>query len=396
MKTSLILFDDSNRIDLQPLSFTRPVADIRVGILSIREKWERMLGMDSSTLTESYLAGKFPLRNAERNILVNAAVLPDTTLVERILTMEPGEALVQKECILAQCVEESELADAESRKSPARLTSWEASLRKLSHPWDVFRMNAEEIVADFKLLTEEKISQNLDPSNRISGKHPFFIEEGADIRASVFNTEDGPVYIGKNATVMEGCLVRGPFALGEGATLKMGAKIYGGTTVGPYCKAGGELNNVVMFGNANKAHDGFLGNAVIGEWCNIGADSNNSNLKNTYEEVKMWSYRKERFVPTGLQFAGLIMGDHSKCGINTMFNTGTVVGVNCNIFGAGFQRNFIPSFSWGGAAGFQLYNLEKAMEVAKNVMVRRGTIFDQEDAAIFSYLHAIAKDRIRR
>jgi UDP-N-acetylglucosamine diphosphorylase/glucosamine-1-phosphate N-acetyltransferase len=395
MKTSLILFDDSNRIDLLPLTFTRPVADIRLGILNIREKWEMMLGMPSSSLTESYLAGKFPLRTAEENLLVNAAVLPDAALVERIRTMQPGEALVQDECILAQCVKEEELADAENRKKPATLIAWDNPLRKLSRPWDVFRMNAEEILIDFKRLTENKISQDLDPSNRISGKHPFFIEEGADIRASVFNTDEGPVYIGKNAKVMEGCLIRGPFALGEGASLKMGAKIYGGTTVGPYCKAGGELNNVVMFGNANKAHEGFLGNAVIGEWCNIGADSNNSNLKNTYEEVKMWSYRQERFVSTGLQFAGLIMGDHSKCGINTMFNTGTVVGVNCNIYGAGFQRNFIPSFSWGGASGFQLYDLDKAMKVAENVMIRRGTIFDNEDAAIFNHLHGMAKDRIR-
>ena len=248
--------------------------------------------------------------------------------------------------------------------------------------WDIFSKNGAEIIKDVKLKGIKSGVDNLPDTNNIIAPENVFVEEGASVICSNINASKGPVYIARNAEIMEGCQIRGPFALCNNSTLKMGAKIYGPTTIGPYSKVGGEINNSVIFGYSNKAHDGFLGNSVIGEWCNLGADTNTSNLKNNYAEVKLWNYITERFKKTGLQFCGLIMGDHSKCGINTMFNTGTVVGVSANIFGDGFPRNFIPSFSWGGAAGFKEYNTNKAFEVAKAVMKRRGLIFDEEDKNI--------------
>jgi UDP-N-acetylglucosamine diphosphorylase/glucosamine-1-phosphate N-acetyltransferase len=254
------------------------------------------------------------------------------------------------------------------------------------HPWDIFRLNGLAIESDFDLITKGRKSQPISNTNKVLNAERVFVEEGAVVECAVLNAQTGPIYIGVNAEVMEGSLIRGPFALCEGATLKLGAKIYGPTTIGPYSKAGGEINNSVIFGNSNKAHDGFLGNSVIGEWCNLGADSNTSNLKNNYTNVKLWNYIKQGFVDTGLQFCGLIMGDHSKCGINTMFNTGTVVGVSANIFGDGFPRNFIPSFSWGGAQGFTLYKTEKAFETAQKVLARRGQELNKVEVDILTHV----------
>jgi UDP-N-acetylglucosamine diphosphorylase/glucosamine-1-phosphate N-acetyltransferase len=235
-------------------------------------------------------------------------------------------------------------------------------------------------------LTKGRKSQPLNNSCRNIGKGKIFIEEGASANDTTFNTTTGCIYIGKDAEVMEGSVVRGPFALCEHSVLKMSSKIYGATTIGPHSKVGGEVNNSVVFGYSNKAHDGFLGNSVIGEWCNLGADTNNSNLKNNYANVKLWNYSGENFIDTGLQFCGLIMGDHSKCGINTMFNTGTVAGVSSNIFGSGFPRNFIPSFSWGGAQGFTTYRFEHAIETAQLVMQRRNTELTDNDKDILKYI----------
>jgi len=382
-----ILFDD-NRTQLLPLTFTRPVAELRVGILTIREKWEKYLGASTSTITESYLQKKYPLNAQKQNILINGSILPNEQLVKEIVSLKEQEGLVQGKTIIAAFAHSNSLADF----SPANVLSKyntitsRAAFIQIDHLWDIFEKNGEALISDFELLTKNRTSQPLSSTNKILGKDNIFIEKGASIECAILNATTGPIYIGKDAEIMEGAMVRGPFALGEHSVLKLGAKIYGPTTVGPYSRVGGEVTNGVIMGYSNKAHDGFLGNAVIGHWCNLGADTNNSNLKNNYAQVKMWSYESEKFVPTGLQFCGLIMGDHAKCGINTMFNTGTVVGVNANIFGAGFPRNFIPSFSWGGAGKSTTYEFNKAIEVAKMVYKRRDKIFDEQEIKILKHI----------
>ena len=253
----------------------------------------------------------------------------------------------------------------------------------LEHPWELFSKNKEILAYDFDLLTRDRVSQSLSDTNTVLGdRDQIFLEEGARVECSILNTQDGPIYIGKNAQIMEGCIVRGGMALCDHAILKMGAKIYGASTFGPYCKVGGEVNNAVLMAYSNKGHEGFLGNSVLGEWCNLGADTNTSNLKNNYAPVRLWNYATEGFAKTGLQFCGLMMGDHSKAGINTMFNTGTVVGVSANIFGSGFPRNFMPSFSWGGASGYTEYKTNKAFETARAMMARRGVEFDEAEQSI--------------
>lgn len=382
-----ILFDAQQRQQLLPLTYTRPVADLRVGILKIFEKWNLYLDTQCSFLTERYLQEKFPLKMAAVNLLINGAILPDDNLIEQILQLKPKEALTQNDALIAICLEANDL-DSFFSGELAQYTNQEYNLElnMIKHPWDIFSLNGAEIEADYDLLTMDKTSQAISATVQIIGKEQVFFEKGAKAEFVTINATDGPVYIGKDAELMEGCLIRGPFALCEHSVIKMGAKIYGPTTIGPHSKVGGELNNVVIQGYTNKAHDGFLGNSVIGAWCNIGADSNNSNLKNNYAEVRLWDYGTEKFAKTGLQFCGLIMGDHSKCGINTMFNTGTVVGVSANIFGSGFPRNFIPSFSWGGAAGFTEYKTTKAYEVAEKVFERRGLDFNEIEKNILNHV----------
>lgn len=371
------LFDGPSRNNLLPFCFTRPVAEIRVGILTIREKWERLLGQKTFTQTEVYLQEKWPYREMEENIFINASYLPNKDLVGQIRNLRADEAIFDGQTPVAyfQMTDEADLDIYEH-------IPMSGNSIVINNPWDIFSKNAEAIQADFKLLTKGRKSALIPDSVFCTNKENIFVEEGAKLNFASLNASDGPIYIGKNAEVMEGCTVRGPLALCEYSTLKMQAKIYGATTIGPHSKVGGEVNNSVIFGYSNKGHDGFLGNSVIGEWCNLGADTNNSNLKNNYAEVKLWDYNNEGFINTGLQFCGLMMGDHSKCGINTMFNTGTVVGVSANIFGAGFPRNFIPSFSWGGANRMISYKTEKAFEVAEIVMKRRGIDFAEIDKKI--------------
>ena len=379
-----ILFDD-NRLGLLPLTYTRPVADIRVGILTIRGKWETMLDTRVSSITESYLQKKHPLVSKDTNLLINGSILPNHELINAVKNLEPGDALTQDSKLIACVLSKEELGNfIEGNTEGMSQKSWDGEFIQLNNCTDIFQMNGPAIKQDFELLTHNKTSAPISPTNQVLGEN-IFIEEGAKIECACINTHSGPVYIGKNTEIMEGCLIRGPFALCDNATLKMGTKIYGPTTIGPYSKAGGELNNSVILGYSNKGHDGFLGNSVIGEWCNLGADTNNSNLKNNYTEVKLWNYESERFQPTGLQFCGLIMGDHSKCGINTMFNTGTVVGVSANIFGSGFPRNFIPSFSWGNTK--TNFALDKALEVATNVLERRDKELTAEDTEILSHIY---------
>lgn len=382
-----ILFDSFGRDCLMPFTCTRPVADIRLGILTIREKWEFYFKTKTSTLTQDYLRIKYPIRKEEDNILINGSVLPNASLVKEIDALKPGQILAKEDVIIAMRVEESQIDDF-AMQDINDTVEWEAEIVKLNENWEIFSFNPAAIAEDFELVTKGRKSQPLSNTNFIIGDPgQIFLEEGARVEFAFLNTNDGPIYVGKDAEIMEGSKVRGPFALCEHAALKMDAKIYGGTTVGPYSKVGGEVNNSVIFGYTNKGHDGFLGNSVLGEWCNLGADTNTSNLKNTYDIVRLWSYDKETFVNTGLQFCGLIMGDHSKSGINTMFNTGTVVGVSCNLYGSGFQRNFIPSFSWGGPSGMKSFNFNKAIQVAEAVYKRRNKEFDQVEKDIFDVIY---------
>ncbi|BDX38145.1 glucose-1-phosphate thymidylyltransferase [Tenuifilaceae bacterium CYCD] len=371
MERNYILFDDNRRENLLPLTFTRPVAEIRVGILTITEKWKYYLGKSCSFLTKNYLSEKYPLNTTETEfLLINGGICPDENLVKAIGKLNAGEALISENCVIAGVLR-STPKDHPCIADFYNTIIYNHSILQINNPWDIFKFNGEAIERDFELLTKNRKSEPIPSTNTVLNPSRVFIEKGARVECSILNAETGPIYIAKDAEIMEGSIVRGPFALGEHSALKMGAKIYGPTTVGPHSKVGGEVNNSVIFGYSNKAHDGFLGNSVIGEWCNLGADTNNSNLKNNYAEVKLWNYPRKSFIKTGLQFCGLIMGDHSKCGINTMFNTGTVVGVSANIFGSGFPRNFIPCFSWGGASGFSIYQPSKAFETAKIVMSRR-------------------------
>lgn len=378
-----ILFDDQSRNNLLPLTFMRPVAEIRVGILTIREKWEFLLGAKTSTLTENYLSAKYPILKEDSNILINGAVCPSPELIAEIHELKPNQTLVTEDTIVALNINAEDLDESGDMDiSGIEEIESKVEVLKINEVWEIFSKNGMAIKKDFEMLTRGRKSQKLSNTNHVIGDGPIFLEEGARVEFAILNTTEGPIYIGKDAEIMEGCLVRGPFAMCEHAVLKMAAKIYGPTTIGPWSKVGGEVNNTVIFGYSNKAHDGFLGNSVISEWCNIGADTNNSNLKNSYDNIKIWNYPQKTFVDTGLQFCGLIMGDHSKTGINTMFNTGSVVGVNVNVFGPGYQRNFVPSFSWGGTSGFTGYNINKAIDVARAVYARRGLEFDEVEQDI--------------
>ncbi len=378
-----ILFDGTVRNALLPFTFTRPVADIRIGILTIREKWEKYLGYTTTTLTEEYLMEKYPMVEMEENIMINASFLPNPILIDMVQNLNAKEAILFGEEIIAFHTHDTQ---EDIDFDEYELIEYEGDVLRIENTWDIFAKNDAAIREDFELLTEDRFSQPIPKSVNVIAPENIFIEEGAKLEFVTLNASTGPIYIGKNAEIMEGSVIRGPFALCEEAQVKLATKVYGATTVGPHCRIGGEVNNSVLFGYSNKGHDGFLGNSVLGEWCNIGADSNNSNLKNNYEEVRLWSYETEGFARTGLQFCGLMMGDHSKCGINTMFNTGTVVGVSTNIFGSGFPRNFVPSFSWGGASGFTTYITKKAFETAKIVMSRRHVEFTEQDAKILEHV----------
>lgn len=375
---NIILFDDQNRDNLLPLAFTRPVADFRVGILTIREKWAKFFQADISDATVNYLQAKFPQKTAAQNLFINGAVLPNQALKNAIEKLQVGEALVNGDLLIAL-----NTVSANWQNQNEKSIEFTEPYLHIKNLADIFSLNDQALRADFELVTHGRKSQLVDEHSKVIGSQ-LFIEDGAKVSCAIFNTETGPIYIAKDAEVLEGAIIRGPFALGEHAVVKMAAKIYGATTIGPHSKVGGEIQNAVIFGFSNKGHDGYLGNSVIGEWCNIGADSNNSNLKNNYAEVKLWNYRSQNFKKTGLQFCGLIMADHAKCGINTMFNTGTVVGVSCNVFGAGFPRNFVADFSWGGAHGFETYTLNKVFEVAEKVFERRGMEFNQIEKDILT------------
>ncbi|MFN0014209.1 MAG: GlmU family protein [Saprospiraceae bacterium] len=389
---NLILFDSDDRNHLLPLTATRPMGELRVGILTLREKWERRLNATASYITQEHLHDKYPIRVENENLVVNAGVMPTEALCQRIREIELNQALLLNSELIAARLDEAQfealIEDEEVHELQGKEADESLAATRIRRPWDLFLLNGQAIRDDFDLLTKDRSSQRVPPSNRIVGSAAnIFLENGAKMECCTLNTTDGPIYIGKNAEVMEGSILRGPVAVCDGATVKMGARIYGPTTIGPACKVGGEIARSVLFANSNKAHDGFLGDAVVGEWCNLGADTNNSNLKNNYSEVKLWDYEEERFAKTGLQFCGLVMGDHAKCGINTMFNTGTVVGVFANVFGAGYPRNFVPDFSWGSAdAGYRTYRFDEACETAQLVMARRNLPFTDLEKSILNHV----------
>lgn len=374
-----ILFDSDVRTALLPFTYTRPVADIRIGILTIREKWEKYLGLTTTTITAAHLEEKYPMVEMEENILLNASFCPTAALVAKVKKLAKNEAIFQGEDVIAfYTTDEQEEVNFDSYTQ----IEFEEELIQIKNTCDIFTFNGAAIQQDFELVTEDRTSEPIPEGVQVLNKKNIFIEEGAEILFATLNASEGPIYIGRDAQIMEGASIRGPFAMGANAVLKMGAKIYKDTTLGPYCKVGGEVSNAVIFGYSSKGHDGYLGNSVIGEWCNIGAGTSTSNLKNNYAEVKLWEYETGRFAKTGLQFCGLMMGDHSKCAINTMFNTGTVVGVSANIFGSGFPRNFIPSYSWGGAAGFVTFQMNKVYEVVTAVLQRKKLPFEEMDKKI--------------
>lgn len=381
---NLILFDDPLiRMELLPFTYTRPVGRIRVGILTIQEKWEKWLGLTSSFETVDYLQKKFPRKPGDNPLAINGAVCPDASLVEAIKSLPPGHFLVQQQLLIAAYKPNTDMRDSNTVEYSGKITL-------IDKPWKIFIENAAQIRSDFNLLAAGRTSADIaDKHTIVYGAENVFVEEGVDVRAAVINAESGPVYLGRNSIVQEGALIRGSFALCEGAHVNMGAKIRGDSTVGPYSKVGGEVSNSVIFGYSNKAHDGFLGNSVIGEWCNLGADTNTSNLKNSYDTVKLWNHARNTFESTGLQFCGMMMGDHSKCGINTMFNTGTVVDVMTNIFGEGFLPTYIPSFSWGGSSGLTTYRPDKALETAARVMHRRNVTLDETEKELLIKVYEI-------
>jgi len=378
-----ILFDDHSWNNLLPLTFTRPTGEIRIGILKISEKWEKLLDSKITFLTQKHLTCKYTIHLTSDNVLINGSILPTQLLIQEINSLKIGELLKKEDIVVAARLNADQVNDFKKSKTEAlKVKPTDTPFNKIDYPWQIFAFNGTALAEDFKLITKGRKSAPISSTNKVIGAEHIFIEKGASVEFAILNATTGPIYVGKDAEIMEGSIVRGSLALCEHAALKLGTKIYGPTTIGPHSKVGGEVNNSVIFGYSSKAHDGFLGNSVLGEWCNLGADTNNSNLKNNYAEVRVWNYTEERFVSTGLQFCGLIMGDHSKCGINTMFNTGTVVGVSANIFGSGFPRNFIPSFSWGGAQGFSVYTLPKVYEVAELVMKRRDIALDECDKQI--------------
>jgi len=387
---NFVLFDDLHRDHLLPFAFIRPVAEIRMGILTLGEKWGKWTGQQFSHFTQDYLQEKFPLISGIENIVINSAVTPNPALVEEIINLNCGEVLVRDNLMIAGCLDRPSL-DSFNRQIPEGYTikQIQSDFVHISKLWHIFNFNGLELQSDFEIITAGRNTQPVSSTNHLINPGNIFVEEGAKMEYATINASTGPIYIGKNAEIMEGALIRGPLALCEGGKIKMGAKVYGPTTIGPYSKVGGEVTNSVIMGFSNKVHDGYMGNSVVGEWCNIGAGTNTSNLKNNYTLVKVWSYASGREEDTGLQFCGLFMGDYSRCGINTMFNTGTVVGVSANIFGPGFPGSFIPSFSWGGAGGFETYRLGKALETIQTVLAHRHLDITEIDRNIINCVYAL-------
>jgi len=375
---NLILFDDPvARGQLLPLTFTRPVASLKVGIVTIAEKWSARLSPDVSFGTQPYLEKKFPRVTTSDNYWINGAICPDEAFISVIRTLKPNDAIEKDGRILAVRTADDEVPEVITGK----VHTYPAELTIIDQPWKIFTQNGPQIRIDFETITKGRRSWPIaDKATVVYNEADVFVEEGVTMKAAILNAETGPIYLGRNSQVQEGAIIRGPFSLGDRSIINMGGKMRGDTSIGPDCKIGGEVSNSVVYGCTNKSHDGYLGNSVLGEWCNLGADTNTSNMKNNYDVVRLWSHAKKEFVNTGLYFCGLIMGDHSKAGINTMFNTGSVVGVNSNVLSdGGYPPNFIPSFAWGGE---NTYDIEKALATAERAMSRRSVTMTDVDRAI--------------
>lgn len=389
---NIILFDSDARNHLLPLTATRPMSELRLGILTLREKWERRLRGSASYITQEYLQEKYPIRIEDENLIINGGVLPTPAICKRIEALGLNGALLSNGELVAARLNEAQFESLIEQEELDELQGQELEadipLIEIKNLWQFVRLNEQALAEDFALLMQGKSSKPVSSTNRLVGPlSNLFLEEGVKMEHCTLNLLAGPIYIGANTEIMEGAMLRGPIAIGSESIVKMGAKIYGPSSFGPGCRIGGEVARSIFFANSNKSHEGYLGDSVLGEWCNLGADTNNSNLKNNYSEVKLWDYETERFEKTGQQFLGLIMGDHSKCAINTMFNTGTVVGAFANVFGAGFPRNFVPDFSWGGPDGYRTYKFAEACETAAIVMARRGQEFNDLEKAILYHIY---------
>ena len=397
---NIIFLDGKAHETLLPLTFTRPVAEIRAGILTITEKWVKRLQLPYSFHTQNYLAQKYPVNLTDDNIVIFGGLLPNKLLTEKITALLPEEALYKDDDLLVARVNSTQFERLINNQTDfLKKINIDFEVLSITRPYHLVSFNRNQIISDFEIVTAGRSSEELSPTVTVVGaykepalKKQIFLEEGATVEHVMINPQRGPVYIGRDAVIMEGSMIRGPVALCENAQIHMGTKVYQGTTLGPYCKAGGELNNTIMFGYSNKSHDGFLGDSVIGEWCNLGADTNTSNLKNDFAEVKLWDYTTQSFIKTGLQFLGLIMGDFSRCGINTMFNSGTVVGVGCSVYGSGYPRNYIPSFAMGGSHGFRMNNFKQICKIATVAMQRRNVTFSETDEKILTEIFEITKD----
>ena len=376
MKINLI--DNDSHLSFAPLSLTRPIAELRTGIFTNTERYKHFLPeCEIGYKSEAYLSTKY--KELDCDLFIIANLIPNEDFIGAICNLEKNQSLLLDGHTLAK-----------RGNGKENISFLGESPVILKERWELFQLNNVVLKNDFDLITNNRNSQKLSKSNTLIGSpSALFIEEGAQIEGAILNTTTGPIYVGKNAEIMEGSLIRGGLALCENACIKMGAKIYGATSIGPFCKVGGELNNVIFQSYSNKGHDGFLGNSVIGSWCNLGADTNTSNLKNNYSNVKTYSYIHKSEIQTNIQFMGLYMGDYSKTGINTMFNTATNVGVCCNIFGSGFPDKHIPSFSWVNSNHASPFDLKKSIIAAKNMMSRRELKMEQSDIDIFSHLFAL-------
>ncbi|PPL02452.1 putative sugar nucleotidyl transferase [Parapedobacter indicus] len=389
----IVLFDKADwRMGLYPLSLTRPVSDLRVGILTIAEKWGKWLDASYSFLTEDYLAEKYPLGDLSGDVwVIRGNCCPNSRLFDAIMALQVGQMLMSGAEFIAFRGEAESLfpwhPSVVQKYSPV---AYEHSVVMINHPEDLFLNNGQQIGVDFDLLTRGRSSASLSSSNRFLGEQ-IFAEEGAQAEFATFNSTKGPIYLGKNSEVWEGSHIRGAFALGDHSQVKMGAKIYSNVTVGPYSRVGGELNTCVIWGRSAKGHDGYLGSAVMGEWCNWGADTNNSNLKNNYKSIRLYDYRNSGYRDSGLQFCGAIMADHVRCAVNTTFNTGTVVGVGANVFGAGMPPTYVPDFSWAGPDGFSTYRLDKFFETASLVYERRNLEFNETERKLLTAVFELTR-----
>ncbi len=384
---NIILFDPPTiRENLKPLTLTRPIANLRVGIVTLQEKWGYFFDGTFSYLTEPYLVAKYPANNEVDNLYINASILPSTALVQSIKSLKANQVLMADEQVLA--IHTNQSLSYDFSLVNFNIEYFNEPLSQIVHLPDLFLNNAQEIKEDFERLTAQRVSAPItDKATVVYNQENVFVGKNVSIKAAIINAENGPVYIDDQAVIQEGAIIIGPAAIGKEAMVAFGAKIRPNTTLGPVCRVGGEVGGTIFQAYANKAHDGYLGNSYIGEWCNLGANTNNSNLKNDYSSVKLYNYASKGLEDSKELFCGTFMGDFTKAGISTMLNTGTVIGVCCNIFGAGFQSKFVPSFSWGGAdTQYQNYRFDKALQVIEATMARRDIHLSQEDIKILEYI----------